>query len=86
VREIVADTDDVSLQVLASDAQAQHARIVARLGADESARVGDRVALDFDVLKLHLFDPETGLALTWRDEERPGNAAHAAAAVTGRSA
>jgi multiple sugar transport system ATP-binding protein len=83
IREIVADTDDVSLQVLASDAQAQHARIVARLDADADARVGDRVALHFDVRKLHLFDPETGLALQWRDDAQASGSAPTTTGVTG---
>jgi multiple sugar transport system ATP-binding protein len=83
IREIVADTDDISLQVLASDAQAQHARIVARLDPDTDARVGDRVALHFDARKLHLFDPETGLALQWRDDAQASGSAPTTTGVTG---
>jgi multiple sugar transport system ATP-binding protein len=85
VREIVADTDQVVLDGLANEARARQARIVARLGADASARVGDRVTVDFDVRKVHLFDPETGLALAWRDDQRPSDTPHPANAV-GRSA
>jgi multiple sugar transport system ATP-binding protein len=83
LREIVADTDDVSLQGLVSNARARQARIVARLGADADARVGDRVALHFDVRKLHLFDPETGTALRWRDDAPPTGSAHTTTVATG---
>ncbi len=45
--------------------------LVARVDADHSARVGDRIALSLDPRKLHFFDPDDGRAL------RPFTAARA---------
>ena len=38
-------------------------RLTARLAPDVVARVGDRLRLNVDAARLHVFDPETGLAL-----------------------
>jgi len=38
-------------------------RLTARLPPDVVARVGDRLRLNVDAARLHVFDPETGLAL-----------------------
>ncbi len=68
VREIVADSDDVSLQHLAAESQRGRARIVARLSSATRMGVGEDVRVTFDVAKLHLFDLQTGLALAWRED------------------
>ena len=60
VREIVADTDDVSLQHLTADSRAGRARMVARLSPDMKIEVGEDVGLTFDSSKLHFFDLQTG--------------------------
>jgi hypothetical protein len=38
-------------------------RITARLPPDADVAVGGRVVLGVDMARLHVFDPETGLAL-----------------------
>jgi hypothetical protein len=38
-------------------------RFTARLPPDTRVSVGDRLPLGFDMTRLHVFDPETGLAL-----------------------
>ena len=68
VREIVADSDDVSLQHLAAESQRGRARIVARLSSATRIGVGEDVRVTFDVAKMHLFDLQTGLALAWRED------------------
>ncbi len=68
VREIVADSDDVSLQHLAAESQRGRARIVARLSSATRIGVGEDVRVTFDAAKLHLFDLQTGLALAWRED------------------
>jgi multiple sugar transport system ATP-binding protein len=68
VREIVADSDDVSLQHLAAESQRGRARIVARLSSATLIGVGEDVRVTFDAAKLHLFDLQTGLALAWRED------------------
>jgi multiple sugar transport system ATP-binding protein len=73
VREIVADTDDVSLQDLAKEVRERRSRIVVRFPAEARARVGDDVRLVFDPARLQLFDLETGLALPPADRRRPGD-------------
>jgi multiple sugar transport system ATP-binding protein len=63
LREIAADADVASLQTLSADVRRRRARVVARMPGESSVRVGENVALQFDEAKLHLFDPECGLAL-----------------------
>jgi multiple sugar transport system ATP-binding protein len=62
VREIVADTDDVSFQHLTADSRRGLARIVARLPAATRLVVGEEVRLTFAADRLHFFDLETGIA------------------------
>jgi ABC-type sugar transport system ATPase subunit len=68
VRELVADSDDVSLQHLAAESQRGRARIVARLSSATRIGVGEDVRVTFDAAKLYLFDLQTGLALAWRED------------------
>jgi multiple sugar transport system ATP-binding protein len=70
VREIVADTDDVSLQDLAKEARERRSRVVVRFPAESRTRVGDDVRLLLDPARLQLFDLDTGLALPLRDRQR----------------
>jgi multiple sugar transport system ATP-binding protein len=70
VREIVGDAGDLPLQHLADEARRRRARLVARLPAEASARVGDAVNLSFEAGKLHLFDLQTGLALGRSEHEQ----------------
>jgi len=70
VREIVADTDDVSLQDLAKEARERRSRVVVRFPAESRTRVGDDVRLLVDPARLQLFDLDTGLALPLRDRQR----------------
>jgi multiple sugar transport system ATP-binding protein len=66
VRELVADSDAVSLQELASDARSRRARLIARLPADADVRIGETTQVGFKATKVHLFDLRSGLALDWR--------------------
>ncbi|MFL5963410.1 MAG: ABC transporter ATP-binding protein [Gaiellaceae bacterium] len=66
VRELVADSDAVSLQELASDARSRRARLIARLPADADVRIGETTRVGFKATKVHLFDLKSGLALDWR--------------------
>jgi multiple sugar transport system ATP-binding protein len=64
VREIVAETDDVSFRHLTADSRRGLARIVVRFPAGTRLVVGDEVRLTFTTNRLHLFDLETGIAIS----------------------
>jgi len=81
VREIAADADDASLQILAAEAKRRRARIVARIPGESSVQIGEDVSVQLDAAKLHFFDLESGLTLA--RAEAPAEPQAAAAAGSG---
>jgi len=68
VRELVADTDAVSLRSSQSESARGARVLIARLPAEADVRVGESTRVGFELRKVHLFDLESGLALDWRSD------------------
>jgi multiple sugar transport system ATP-binding protein len=62
-RHVAADVDSAAIEALEQQAHAGQARMVAKLDPHSRARAGDTIEITVDVDALHLFDPETGLAI-----------------------
>jgi multiple sugar transport system ATP-binding protein len=62
-RHAAGDVDDSAVEALERQADEQRARIVAKFDPRSRVRVGDPVDVAVDVERIHLFDPDTGLAI-----------------------
>jgi multiple sugar transport system ATP-binding protein len=62
-RHAAGDVDDSAIEALERQADQQRARIVAKFDPRSRVRVGDPVEVAVDTERIHLFDPETGLAI-----------------------
>jgi multiple sugar transport system ATP-binding protein len=63
VRELAHDVGQEALQAVELGARAGRSKFVARLSPRTTATKGEPIDLVVDVERLHLFDPETGLAI-----------------------
>jgi multiple sugar transport system ATP-binding protein len=72
VREIVGDSDRVSLETLSAEARERRTRVLARLPAQTELRVRDVVPVTFEQRALHFFDLATGVAIAPGAEGRKG--------------
>ena len=61
--DVLAAVGEEALAVTAGHARSEGTPFVARVDRTSPAREGDRIELAVDVARLHLFDPETGLAV-----------------------
>jgi multiple sugar transport system ATP-binding protein len=59
----VTDAPSVTVADAFDGEEVPETRLTARLAPDVAARVGERLRLGVDAARLHVFDPETGLAL-----------------------
>jgi multiple sugar transport system ATP-binding protein len=59
----VSDAPSVTVADAFDGEEVPETRLTARLAPDVVARVGERLRLGVDAARLHVFDPETGLAL-----------------------
>jgi multiple sugar transport system ATP-binding protein len=62
-RSLAATADEAAVDHLEQKAREDRGAVIARLEPASRARVGDVVELVVDVERIHLFDPETGLAI-----------------------
>jgi multiple sugar transport system ATP-binding protein len=62
-RHAAADVDSSVIESLERQADERRARIVAKFDPRSRVRVGDAVEVGVDVDHIHIFDPETGLAI-----------------------
>ena len=60
---LATDAPSVTVSDAFDGEEVPETRLTARLPPDVVARVGDRLRLGVDAARLHVFDPETGLAL-----------------------
>jgi multiple sugar transport system ATP-binding protein len=60
---LATDAPSVTVSDAFDGEEVPETRLTARLAPDVVARVGDRLRLGADAARLHVFDPETGLAL-----------------------
>jgi multiple sugar transport system ATP-binding protein len=62
-RSLLAAGDDAAVEQLERKAQEDRGAVIARFEPSSRARIGDAIEIAIDVDRIHLFDPETGLAI-----------------------